>query len=114
MKTLCAVCVLALTFFAGAVVSAQVRDWHDLDKVHQHVVEAINELDRAREANHFDMEGHGAKAKNTFMPRSASLVSPSSRHGDTESTSLLQLGRAASRSDSAAWATWRFDGAGLT
>jgi hypothetical protein len=54
---------LALAFVAGALVSAQARDWHDLDAVHRHVIEAINEMDRARAANHYDMEGHGAKAE---------------------------------------------------
>ena len=63
MKKIYAIFALALAFAAGAAVSAQVHDWHDLDRVHQHVVEAINELDRARVANHFDMAGHGAKAE---------------------------------------------------
>ena len=53
-----------LAFAAGAVVSAQVHDWHDLDNVHKHVVESINEMERARAANHYDMMGHGAKAEN--------------------------------------------------
>jgi hypothetical protein len=35
----------------------------DLDKVHDHVVEAIHEMERARAANHYDMAGHGAKAE---------------------------------------------------
>jgi hypothetical protein len=48
----------------GTAFAAQVEDWHDLDSVHSHVVEAINEMDRARSANHFDMSGHGAKAEN--------------------------------------------------
>lgn len=63
MKRVLAVLTLALAFFAGAVVSAQVRDWHDLDEVHKHVTEAIHEMDRARSANHYDMEGHGARAE---------------------------------------------------
>ena len=63
MKKIYAVFALALAFIAGAVLSAQVHDWHDLDKVHDHVVEAIHEMDHAREANHYDMEGHGAKAE---------------------------------------------------
>jgi hypothetical protein len=63
MKRLLAVSALALSFIAGAAVSAQVRDWHDLDGVHKHVIEAIHEMDRARAANHYDMEGHGAKAE---------------------------------------------------
>jgi hypothetical protein len=55
--------VAALAFaFAGGVAVAQVHDWHDLDSVHHHVQDAIHELDRARAANHFDMEGHGEKA----------------------------------------------------
>jgi hypothetical protein len=63
MKRVLAVSALALSFIAGAAVSAQVRDWHDLDNVHKHVIEAIHEMDRARAANHYDMEGHGAKAE---------------------------------------------------
>jgi hypothetical protein len=63
MKKVCVVFALALAFAAGALVSAQVRDWHDLDNVHKHVIEAIHEMERARAANHYDMEGHGAKAE---------------------------------------------------
>ena len=63
MKRVLAISALALSFIAGAVVSAQVRDWHDLEAVHKHVQEAIHELDRARAANHYDMEGHGARAE---------------------------------------------------
>jgi len=55
------IAAFCLTFVAGAAFS-YVRDWHDLDDVHKHVVEAIHEMDRAREANHFDMAGHGVKA----------------------------------------------------
>jgi hypothetical protein len=54
---------MALSFTGGAVIAAQVHDWHDLDKVHEHVVESIHEMERARAANHYDMEGHGAKAE---------------------------------------------------
>jgi hypothetical protein len=59
-----------LTIFAGAALGAgavaladRVHDWHDLEKVHMHVQEAINEMNRARAANHYDMAGHGAKAE---------------------------------------------------
>jgi hypothetical protein len=52
----------ALTLITG-VALAQVRDWHDLDKVHKHIVESIHEMERARAANHYDMEGHGIKAE---------------------------------------------------
>jgi hypothetical protein len=63
MKKVLTVSAIALSFVAGAAVSAQVRDWHDLDDVHKHVIEAIHEMDRARAANHYDMEGHGARAE---------------------------------------------------
>jgi hypothetical protein len=53
----------ALSFIAGIAIADAVHDWHDLDKVHDHVVEAIHEMDRARAANHYDMAGHGAKAE---------------------------------------------------
>jgi hypothetical protein len=63
MKRILTICAVALSFVAGAAVSAQVRDWHDLDEVHKHVLEAIREMDHARAANHYDMEGHGARAE---------------------------------------------------
>ena len=63
MRKVLAVLTLALAFVAGAALSGQVRDWRDLDAVHRHVVEAIHEMERARAANHYDMEGHGAKAE---------------------------------------------------
>jgi hypothetical protein len=62
MKKVLTVSAIALSFFAGAAV-AQVHDWHDLDDVHKHVIESIHEMERARAANHYDMEGHGAKAE---------------------------------------------------
>ncbi|MGO9650387.1 MAG: hypothetical protein ACLPOO_20325 [Terriglobales bacterium] len=58
-----AVLCVCLSFAAGIAVADKVRDWHDLDKVHNHVNEAIHELEVARAANHYDMAGHGAKAE---------------------------------------------------
>jgi hypothetical protein len=63
MKKPIAVAALGLSFVAGALVARQVHDWHDLDKVHEHVTESIHEMERARAANHYDMQGHGAKAE---------------------------------------------------
>jgi hypothetical protein len=63
MKKVLSVVALASAFATGAMLSAQVRDWHDLDEVHKHVIESINEMQRARQANHYDMMGHGAKAE---------------------------------------------------
>lgn len=63
MKKILVVCGLAVAFVAGIGVSAQVHDWHDLDAVHRKVLESINQMERARAANHYDMAGHGAKAE---------------------------------------------------
>jgi hypothetical protein len=64
MKKTIAVAILStcLSLAAGIAVG-QVRDWHDLEAVHNHVLEAIHELENARAANHYDMAGHGAKAE---------------------------------------------------
>jgi hypothetical protein len=51
-----------IMLFSGVAFSEPVRDWHDLEKVHQHVQEAIHEMERAQKANHYDMAGHGEKA----------------------------------------------------
>jgi hypothetical protein len=56
--------ILAGLFVASSSAFAEkVKDWKDLDKVHKHVQEALKEMDRARAANHYDMDGHGAKAE---------------------------------------------------
>ncbi len=57
-----AIAAFCLSFAVGAGF-AFVRDWHDLDAVHRHIDEAIHEMERARAANHYDMEGHGKKAE---------------------------------------------------
>jgi hypothetical protein len=49
---------------AGIVAFADpVHDWHDLDAVHTHVVEALHEMEHAAAANHYDMSGHARKAE---------------------------------------------------
>jgi hypothetical protein len=63
MKKIVSAIALASAFAAGAMLSAQVHDWHDLDAVHKHVIESLNEMEHARAANHYDMMGHGAKAE---------------------------------------------------
>jgi hypothetical protein len=62
-KYILAGAALSLSFVGGALVAGQVRDWHDLDEVHKHVNESIREMERARAANHYDMDGHGVKAE---------------------------------------------------
>jgi len=63
MKKMMAVVSLGLAFAAGAAFADKVQDWQDLDNVRTHVQQAINEMERARSANHYDMDGHGAKAE---------------------------------------------------
>lgn len=63
MKKAIVIAALGLSFVAGTAFAAKVHDWRDLDAVHDHVKEAIHEMERARAANHYDMNGHGAKAE---------------------------------------------------
>jgi hypothetical protein len=63
MKKILLACVLGLSLPLGAAYAEPVHDWHDLDAVHRHVLESIHEMERARAKNHYDMEGHGAKAE---------------------------------------------------
>jgi hypothetical protein len=64
MKNMLIAAIAGAALGAGMMaVAGPVRDWHDLESVHHHVQEAINEMDRARAANHYDMAGHGVKAE---------------------------------------------------
>ena len=63
VKKILFVALTAAMLLFGSAYAKQVKDWHDLDAVHKHVQEAINEMNRARAANHYDMAGHGAKAE---------------------------------------------------
>jgi len=49
--------------FFSSVYAKEVHDWKDLEKVHNHVKEAIHEMERAAAANHYDMNGHAKKAE---------------------------------------------------
>jgi hypothetical protein len=55
--------VAALSFAAGSAFAARVRDWHDIDAAHNHLIQVIHELERARGRNNYDMQGHGAAAE---------------------------------------------------
>jgi hypothetical protein len=48
---------------AASAYAAKVQDWKDLDRVHNQIQHSIQEMERARAANHYDMNGHGAKAE---------------------------------------------------
>ena len=63
MRKVLTVAAVGLSFVAGAVLAQRVHDWHDLDEVHKHLQESIHEMERARAANHYDMDGHGIKAE---------------------------------------------------
>ena len=63
MKRAAYIIVAAASLAAGLALAEPVRDWRDLDKVHNHGEESIHEMARARAANHYDMAGHGARAE---------------------------------------------------
>ncbi|MGA9641308.1 MAG: hypothetical protein WBQ72_07925 [Terriglobales bacterium] len=62
-KILVMIVSLCLVFAAGIAVAQKVHDWADLEKAHDHTKQAIQEMERARAANNYDMAGHGAKAE---------------------------------------------------
>jgi uncharacterized protein involved in response to NO len=62
IKSLYLVLAMAVAFASGAFTMAQVRDWHDVDKVHHHVLDSIHELEHLQQANGYGMGGHAQKA----------------------------------------------------
>jgi hypothetical protein len=62
MKHLYLALALAVAFASGAFTMAQVRDWHDVEKVHQHVLDSIHELEHLQQANGYNMGGHAQAA----------------------------------------------------
>jgi hypothetical protein len=75
MKKTVLVTILSIcfSFVAGVALAEKVKDWADLEAAHGHVQEAINEMNRARAANHYDMAGHGAKAEKHLHEAEAEL-----------------------------------------
>lgn len=65
MKKSIAVAVLSgcLSFVGGIAVAQRVHDWHDIEKVRQHVHEAIHEIEVVQAANNYQMGGHAEAAK---------------------------------------------------
>lgn len=62
IKKLYIVLAMTVAFASGAFTMAQVRDWHDVQKVHQHVIDAMHELEHLQQANGYRMGGHGERA----------------------------------------------------
>lgn len=62
IKSLYLALAMAVAFASGAFTMAQVHDWHDIDRVHHHVIDAMHELERLQAANGYNMGGHAEKA----------------------------------------------------
>jgi len=62
IKSLYMPLAMAVAFASGAITMAQVHDWHDVDKVHHHVLDAMHELEHLQQANGYNMGGHAATA----------------------------------------------------
>lgn len=62
MKNLYLALAMTVAFASGAFTMAQVRDWHDVEKVHNHVLEAMHELEHLQNTNGYSMGGHAEKA----------------------------------------------------
>jgi len=63
VKNILLAIVTSLLLVVSLAYAQKVKDTSDLEKVHEHIREAIDEMNHAREANHYDMAGHGAKAE---------------------------------------------------
>ena len=63
MKTKSILGISALSLLAGVAMADKTHHWHELETAHHHVVESIHEMERVRDANHYDSEGHDAKAE---------------------------------------------------
>jgi len=44
-------------------VAAPVHDWHAIDLVHQHILDALKDMKTAAAENNYDMSGHARKAE---------------------------------------------------
>ena len=67
------VLAMAIAFAGGAVTMAQMRDWHDVEKVHHEVQNAIDDLTRLQGANGYHMGGHAQRAKEHLMAAEGEL-----------------------------------------
>ncbi len=65
MKKAVAIAVVSgcLSFVGGIAVAQRVHDWHDIEKVRDHVHESIHELEAIQAANNYNMGGHAEAAK---------------------------------------------------
>ena len=75
MKKTIAVAVLTacLSFVGGIAVAQRVHDWHEIDRVRQHVHEAIHEIEDVQAANNYQMGGHAEAAKGHLRAAEAEL-----------------------------------------
>jgi hypothetical protein len=63
-KTMLAAVLSGCLSFVGGIAFAQrVHDWHDIDRVRQHVHESIHEIEIIQAANSYNMGGHAETAK---------------------------------------------------
>jgi len=65
MKKAMAVAVVSscLSFVGGVAVAQRMHDWHDVDRVREHVHESIHEIETIQAANAYNMGGHAEVAK---------------------------------------------------
>jgi hypothetical protein len=68
-----AVVSTCLSFVGGIAVAQRVHDWHDIEKVREHIGQSIHEIDEVQAANHFQMGGHAEAAKAHLRAADAEL-----------------------------------------
>jgi hypothetical protein len=55
--------VVGLSFIPGIVLAQAARDWHDFHRFHEHIDQAIHEVEIARETDQYAMAGHSEKTE---------------------------------------------------
>lgn len=80
MKKLLLASAVGLSLVSGLVCAETVRDVRDLREAHQHIQESIKEMERVREANHYDVGGHAAKAETLLKQAERELNEATESH----------------------------------
>jgi hypothetical protein len=73
MKKKTGVITVGLLLASGLAFAEKVDDKKDLHKARENIRQAMNEMDRARAANEYDMDGHGAKAEQLLKDAEAEI-----------------------------------------
>jgi hypothetical protein len=64
---------IGLSLIAPAAFAEPVHDWHDIEAVHTHIVQALHEMKRIHDDNRYDTDGHAINAEKYLEKAEAEL-----------------------------------------